>query len=181
MPTNKPVEVADIFGELTLSEDRRWWVVRTKSRHEKKLAEYARQNEIHYYLPLQESEKIYQRRRVRFSKPFFPGYVFFKCNFQEKKTLQITGHVAHFIRVQDEKVLLEELKQIFMGNRKGGRLVSVPYLEKGCKVRIVSGSFEGMVGWVEDCNKADQVILRISLLKQAVAIAVEPHQIERIS
>ena len=47
----------------------------------KKLAEYSGKAEINYYLPLRESERIYDRRKIIFTKPLFPGYVFVKCNF----------------------------------------------------------------------------------------------------
>lgn len=86
MATQKPVEVEEILGKLEISSDRKWLVVRTKPRREKKLANFAGKSGIHYYLPLKDSEKIYNNRKIIFTKPLFPGYVFVHCNHEEKET-----------------------------------------------------------------------------------------------
>ncbi|NLK50079.1 MAG: hypothetical protein GX294_05470, partial [Candidatus Cloacimonetes bacterium] len=52
MSTNAPVIIDELFGELELpTDERQWFVARTKPRCEKKLAQHARRNDIHYYLP----------------------------------------------------------------------------------------------------------------------------------
>ncbi len=180
MTTHKPVEVVEIFGELTSSPERKWLVVRTKPRREKKLANYAFKVGIHYYLPLADSKKVYGHRKITFTKPLFPGYIFVHCTFQEKRILVLTGHTAHFLTVQNEEHLLMELKQIYLGTQKGADYRSTQYLQEGTKVKIVSGSFEGLTGYVADQKNISEVVLQINLLRQAVAISVKPDQIKVI-
>lgn len=180
MSSNNQLEIEQLFGELEPSAERKWLVVRTKSRREKKLADYARKTGIHYYLPLQNSVKVYQRKKIVFTKPLFPGYLFVKCSFEEKRTLTITGHTAHFLKVQNEQELLSELKQIYQGTKRGADYSKADFLEHGTKVLITAGSFEGLTGYVADQKNISEVVLQINLLRQAVAISVKPDQIKVI-
>ena len=179
MATNKPVEVNELFGDLEPAiGDYKWFVVRTKPRREKKLADFAGKAEINYYLPLKESERVYDRRKIIFTKPLFSGYVFVKCNFAEKKQLLITGHTAHFINVINDRELTDELKNIHFGMQKGATLSESDFLDKGIKVRIKSGSFEGLTGFVKDQKNIKEVILQVNLLRQAVSVTVKPENVE---
>ncbi len=179
MATNKPVEVEELFGDLEpATKDRKWFVIRTKPRREKKLAASSFKNKINYFLPLKDSERVYQYRKVMFTKPLFPGYVFVKCNPEEHRILLLTGHTAHFLPVPNEKELTDDLKQILAGRQLGADLISTKYLDKGTKVRIISGPFEGLTGIVEDQNNIKEVVLKINLLRQAVSVAVSSRQVK---
>jgi transcription antitermination factor NusG len=181
MATNKPVEVEELFGDLKpASNEQKWLVFRTKPRREKKLADYAFKANINYYLPLADSIRVYQNRKIHFTKPLFPGYVFVKCTLEEKRTLSITGHTAHFLQVQNEKELLEELKQIYLGTKKGGDFRNAKFLEQGTKVIIIAGPFEGLTGYVENQKDITEVILQVNMLKQAVAVSVKSNQVKVI-
>ena len=181
MATHKPVEVDELFGDLEpASGDQKWFVVRTKPRREKKLAEYAGKRKINYYLPLQDSEKIYNRRRIVFTKPLFSGYIFVKCDNNERRQLLITGHTAHFINVINDRELTDELKNIFLGLKKGALMRSSEFLTKGIKVRITAGSFEGLTGFVKDQKNINEVILQVNLLRQAVSVVVNPENVKII-
>ncbi|MFC1898477.1 transcription termination/antitermination protein NusG [Candidatus Cloacimonadota bacterium] len=181
MATNKPVECEEIFGDLNAAgENQKWLVVRTKPRQEKKLANYAFKARINYYLPLTDSTRIYQNRKVHFTKPLFPGYVFAKCTPEERRALTITGHTAHFLKVINEAELLDELKQIYIGTKKGGDFRNARFLEHGTKVIITSGPYEGLTGYVENQKDITKVILQVNMLRQAVAVSVKSNQIKVI-
>ncbi|HPR17276.1 MAG TPA: transcription termination/antitermination NusG family protein [Candidatus Cloacimonadota bacterium] len=180
MSTNKPVEVNTILGELISLPDKKWLVIRTKSRHEKKVADYAFNANIHYYLPLQDSEKIYQNRKIVFTKPLFSGYIFAHCDFKEKQTLVISGHVAHFLHVINEQELLDELRSIYFGNQREAVFRETEYLESGTRVQIVAGKLAGLTGYVKDQSNLSEVVLQVNLLHQAVAVTVNPSHVKII-
>ncbi|MCD4796531.1 MAG: hypothetical protein K8R49_05090, partial [Candidatus Cloacimonetes bacterium] len=181
MTTHKPIEVQELFGDLEPAEEnRKWFVVHTKPRREKKLAQYSLQNKINYYLPLKDSIRVYQYRKVKFTKPLFSGYVFVKCDSEERRILTITGHTAYFLPVPNEEVFTGELKQIHFGRLKGADYRKAEFLEKGMKVIITSGPFEGLTGVVEDGKNVKRVILQVNLLRQAVSISASAKQIKII-
>jgi len=181
MATHKPVEVDELFGKLIPAENNeKWEVVYTKPKREKKLAEYSKRNEINYFLPLKDSVRKYGNREVKFTKPLFPGYIFIKHTIQQKQKLIISGHIVNFLKVSDEKSLLKDLQQIYIGRTQGIDLKKHEYLEKGIKVRIVSGPMIGLEGVVSNKNNLNEVILKVNILKQAVSVTVDPNQVEII-
>lgn len=181
MATNKPVEIEELFGDLNLAEgDLKWFVVHTKPRCEKKLAEFSLQYEINYYLPLIDSIRVYKNRKVKFTKPMFPGYVFIKCTPEKKRQLSITGYVAYWLPVQDQMELVSDLQQIHSGRELGVEFTRAEFLEKGTKVEIQKGPFTGLIGYVENQKDVKEVILQVTLLHQAVSVSARADQIKVI-
>ncbi len=179
MATNKPVEIDELFGDLNPGEgDLKWFVVHTKPRCEKKLAEYSLQYKINYYLPLIDSVRIYKNRKIKFTKPMFPGYVFIKCDQDGKRQLTISGYVAYWLSVQNQLELISDLKQIYSGRELGVEFTRAKFLEKGTKVEIQKGPFAGLIGYVEDQKDVKEVILQINLLRQAVSVSARADQIK---
>jgi len=180
MVTRLPVEVAEIFGELESSPDRKWLVIHTKPKREKKLADYSFQFGIHYYLPLMESPKIYQYRKVLFTKPMFSGYLFAHCNKHEQQELINTGHIVNFLHVHAEEELLEDLKQIRLGSQKEVIFQEHHYLEEGYQVVFREGALKGIKGIVTDITNVREVVLQIHMLKQAVSVKADINDLEII-
>lgn len=174
MATNKPIIVDEIFGTLTKAkEGSRWLVVYTKPKREKKLAEYAKKRKINYFLPLILSLRKYKYRKIQFTKPLFPGYIFVKCNFREKNLLQISGHILTFLKVIDEDSFLDELNQIYLGKTKAEEVEIHDYVEIGTRVEITEGSLKGLKGLVTD-NEPNKIILSVNLLKRSIAVEIKP-------
>ncbi|MCD4819199.1 MAG: hypothetical protein K8S23_10960 [Candidatus Cloacimonetes bacterium] len=170
-------DIQELFGELEKSDDEHWFVVYTKPKQEKKLAQYALKENITYYLPLKESVRLYKYRKKVFYKPLFSGYVFVRCDFEKRRTLTISGHIVTFLNVINENELMDDLRQIFFGIEKGAELATHEYPETGTEVEIISGPFSGLRGVVEEKGEKNIVILQIHLLRKAVSVKVKHHNI----
>ncbi|NQV18577.1 MAG: hypothetical protein HQ534_08550 [Armatimonadetes bacterium] len=182
MATNKPVEIDELFGDLDPGEgDQKWYVVHTKPRCEKKLAEFSKQYEVNYYLPLIDSIRVYKNRKVKFTKPMFPGYVFVKCDPAGRRQLTITGYVAYWLPVLDQMELVSDLQQIHSGRELGVEFLRAEFLEKGTKVEITKGPFAGLIGYVKDQKDIKEVILQVTLLRQAVSISTKADQLRVVN
>ncbi len=182
MTTHLPVEIEDLFGDLdSAKKDETWYVIHVKPNREKKLAEYSRRNEINYYLPLVESVRKYKYRKITFTKPLFPSYIFMKCTQEQKRILIISGHCVNFLKVPAEKILLDQLRSIKFGTERGVEFKSTSFLKEGFKVEIISGPFTGLTGVVTDGNDVNEVILQVNMLRQAVAVSATTDQIRVIS
>ncbi len=182
MATNKPKEIDELFGDLNLGEgDQKWYVVHTKPRCEKKLAEYSKQYEVNYYLPLVDSVRVYNNRKVKFTKPMFPGYVFVKCDPAGRRQLTITGYVAYWLPVINQMVLVNDLQQINSGRELGVEFIRAEFLAKGTKVEIIKGPFAGIIGYVEDQKDIKEVILQVTLLRQAVSVSAKADQVRVVN
>ncbi len=173
MLKKKEIEVISLFGELSLDESLKWYVAYTKPQREKKLAKYAFENRINYFLPLYDSVKKYLYRKVVFIKPLFPGYVFFHCKPEDKTTLIKSGHIVSFLKSEREDILLFDLIQIYQSSASGVEMTPHPYLEKGISVELIDGPLKGMKGIVENANDLNKVILQVSMLQRAVSVQTE--------
>ncbi len=175
MATNKPVRVPELFGELQLcTGEKSWFVVHTKPRCEKKLADYTKRNGISYYLPQFTDKRVYQRRKVEFDKVLFPSYLFVAMDYMTKQILTISGYVVGFILVPAQAELIGELRAIYYGREKKAEMKPGLWLDKGLEVLITSGPLKGMQGIVENHTKLSEVRLQVNILRQAVIVKVEP-------
>lgn len=182
MGANNLLEIQQLFGGLSPSEpDFKWYVVHTKPRWEKKFAHYCYLYKINYFLPLQDSVKTYGNRKVTFTVPIFPGYVFLKCKLSDKSTLLRSGCVVRFLSVPDEQELLDDLINIYETLNRHLPVTQHIYVKEGYKVRITDGPFVDVEGVVIDADNPSEVIVGIHFIQQAVCVQVSPSQIELIS
>lgn len=179
MATHKPKIVHELNGKLEPSKgEAGWYVIRTKSRREKQLADFAKLCEITYYLPQLEVVHRYNYRQVTFTKPMFSGYVFAMISPRERESLSITGLTAGFIKVIDERELLDELLYIYEGKKRKAGFEHAVWLSEGLEVEIVSGPLKGMHGVVENHQKINEVRLQVNILRQAVMVKVNPKDVK---
>lgn len=182
MSTNNQIEIQQLFGGLNPSEaDEKWFVIHTKPRWEKKLADYCYKREINYYLPLQKSIKVYGKRKVIFNKPLFPGYTFVKCTLNDKPILLRSGSIVRFIKVPDELELLNDLNNIYNTLSPDIPVEPHAYVKEGYTVKITKGPYIGVEGIVLDVDNPSEVIVGIHLIQQAVCIKVDPTEMELVS
>lgn len=163
--------IIELFGEIKPYLQKKWTVIYTKSNHEKKLAEWAKQNEIVYYLPLADSIKIYAYKKVVFRKPLFPGYFFTCCDQKEKEKLIISGHCVSFINIDHEESFLDDLRRISCVKSLNYQIEKHPYITKGMNVKFINGPLKGLDAVIENPQNLNKVILQVKVLKNAVAVS----------
>jgi len=182
MATHKPVLVDELSGELTPAvQPFHWQVAHTKPNCEKKLADYLKRLQITYYLPQMESLRLYQYRKVTFTKPMFPGYLFIKSAPEQHISLYRPGYIVRFLPNVNEAELLHDLTQIYLGKAHEFEIYAGTWLEQGWQVEIVSGAMQGVRGVVQDHKKLNEVTLQVNILRQAVTVRVNPADVKIIS
>ena len=176
MPSNNN-DIEELFGELKLTDDGKWYAVYTKPRHEKKVAKSCIDYDISYYLPLMESVRYYQNRAITFTKPLFSSYIFCNCSYDQKIQLYRTGLLCTLIAAPDQEQLIRELKQIHYAQNEGAKLIPHKFLTRGRRVKIIRGPFKNYEGKISYRKGAFKLVLNIDLIKQSVAIEVNKKNI----
>ena len=169
----------ELYGELTYSPvGKKWYAIYTKPRREKKLAEFAYKNRITYFLPLIDSVKVYERKRIVYKKPMFSSYIFINADFHQKRSVIVSGLTVSFINIEDEKIFLAELNHIY--NVRLSKVESVPhkFITQGTRVRFISGPLKGVIGLVTDTKNMKEVVLQINILRQAIAVSAQSNNLE---
>jgi len=152
--------------------DLKWRVFHSRPRCEKKLAQYALLQGIEHYLPLRRETRIYQRRKVTFEYPLFPGYLFAACNPDSLTTLLNSHQVVRTIDVLDQSRLVFELDQIRRALTVDPTLGASQMVQPGQMVRVKGGPFQGIEGRVVTVQGRTRVMLSVEMIGQAVMVDV---------
>ena len=156
-----------------------WYACRTRARAEKQVGRLLSGAGFDAYLPLVERERQWADRKKRVAFPLFPGYVFARFNLTRLHDVLVTPGVVTVIRVngyptpvRDEE--LESVRILVEGaNPMGVQPSPWDYLEPGQEVVVTGGPFKGMRGTLLQVRGKARVAVRLSAIRQAVAVEVD--------
>lgn len=167
------VEAGNAFGAWMSP---RWYVLRTRSRHEKLVRAQLAERRIQAFLPLYERWSRWKDRRKRIAFPLFPGYCFARFRFAEKlRVLNCVG-VVELVGPggQPEAVPDAEIEAI-------ERLAATtlvydphPFLEHGMEVEVVRGPLVGVRGTLLRKDRVSKLVLSVRLIRQAAVVEIHP-------
>ena len=155
-----------------------WWVVHTRSRNEKALAQDLKSKDISYFLPMSWKVSRKSRRTTRSLLPLFNGYLFFCGKENERVELLKTNRVANLIEVDNQQKLLDELVQVNQALQSGAPLTPHNYIKEGQRCRVIAGPLMGLEGIVVRSNNATRLVLQIDMLGQAASVEIDIDMIE---
>jgi transcription antitermination factor NusG len=169
------------LGPRTVTANGLWYVLHTKSRQEKILANELGARGVEYFLPLVKRPRFYGTRKAVVEEPLFPGYVFLFGDVDQAYVADRTKRVASIIHVADQRGLEWELKNIRLALSQEAPLDPYPHLTKGVRVEVRSGPFRGLQGLIEDKGKDTRLILRVEVLGRSVSLEIEGALLEPVS
>lgn len=137
------------------TQDTHWYVVYTKARHERKVAENLMAKGIETYCPLKIQTKYWSDRKKRVEAPLFNSYLFVKLPaFSLKEVFSVPGVVRYVYWCGQPAIVREhdiaELKNWL--NVFDHELIQVEHLEVNQAVKIGSGSFMNYFAKVQKKN-----------------------------
>jgi len=150
-----------------------WYVLHTKARQEKALAQSLDAIQVRYYLPIIDQMRMHGGRKTRVHMPLFPGYLFLHGSRDDAFASDRTRRVAQIIEVPDQQGLTEELNNIRLALSSTQPMDPYPYLKAGVRVVVRSGPLQGMTGYVESRRQLDRLILKVEVLGQACSLEVD--------
>jgi transcription antitermination factor NusG len=166
-----------------LPEVPQWYAIRTRSRHEKMVAEQLEKQGIESFLPLVRKTHKWSDRRKEVELPLFSGYSFARlalCSPDRVRVLQTHG-VAGFVGVrgagipvpdvQIESLRTLQANQIPMQDR--------PFLQVGQRVRIRGGALDGIEG-ILAAQDSRNLIISVEPIHRSLSVCVEGYRVEPI-
>ena len=164
--------------------ERLWYVMHTKSRHEKVVNDQLLKKSIEAYLPIVTVRSKRRDRKAMIRVPLFPGYLFVKTDLHPNSHLEVVktagavrliGNHQGPLPVPDEAV---ESLQIMVDSNN--TVTTGHRLETGDKVIVVYGPFAGVTGTFVRYGGKGRVIVNIEALGQFAAVEVSEEDIEII-
>jgi transcription antitermination factor NusG len=176
MPVER-TEPALPLGSRTLTEyfEPHWYAAYTCANHEKGVAQQLERRSMECFLPLYESVRRWKDRRVRLRLPLFPGYVFVRLALRDRlKVLEIPS-VVRLVGFDGHPVALPEGDLETIRTRLAGacRMEPHPYLQRGRRVRVLSGPLEGMAGIVVRKKNRTRFVISLELIMRSVAVEID--------
>jgi len=154
----------------------RWYAIKTRSRHEKRVRDQLVQRDVDTFLPLCESWRQWKDRKKKVELPLFPGYCFARFPLVEKlRVLNVLG-VANLVGIngRPEPIHEDELAAI-------QQLVSTkllydphPFLQEGMDVEVVRGPLAGVRGKLLRKDRVTRLVLAVTLVRQAAVVEIHP-------
>ena len=155
-----------------------WWVVHTKSRNEKALADDLMQRNICYFLPMSWKVRRIRGRKIRSLLPLFGGYMFFCGNEKDRLEVLRTNRVANLIEVWNVERFLRELTSLEQAISVGADLTPHKYIKKGQLCHVIAGPLAGSRGIAIKTLGKMKLILRVEMLGQAASVEIDTDSIE---
>jgi len=161
-----------------------WYVLHTKSRHEKVVSDGLLKKSIEVYLPLVTVRSKRKDRRVMIRVPLFPGYIFVKTGLHPNSHLEVVktagavrliGNRQGPVPVPDQTV--NSLQIMVASNHP---VTTGNQLKSGDRVMVIYGPFAGVVGTFVRYGSKGRVIVNIEALGQYAGVEVDEEDIEVI-
>jgi transcription antitermination factor NusG len=131
---------------------RKWFVIHTKPRNEKKVLEQVLIKDIEAYLPMIETIRFWSDRRKKVQVPLFPGYVFIHGDETERKeAISSTYGAIKYVMFQRRHAVIkdEEISNIMISLRAPDRVrIEDAQIAVGDLVEITYGLFKGLKGFI---------------------------------
>ncbi len=162
------------------NDNKQWFALYTKPRHEFKAALQLEELSIEHYLPTVTKLKQWSDRKKKVTEPIFKGYIFIFANEKERiisveqptviKTIFFNGKPAIIPvwQIENIKRMLSSTPDVFITNK----------VEVGEKIKVVAGPFMDVVGIVK-YNSNDERILAVSveMLNRSVLVKLPAESI----
>ena len=135
--------------------EKNWYVIYTKPRSEKKVAERLRERGFETYCPLVKTIRTWSDRKKKVDVPMFTSYVFVKIVEHERSEILTDPGVLNFIFWLGKPAIVreEEIETIRnIADYSEDVEVSQMKVEKGQLMKISEGPFKGMFGEIVDTS-----------------------------
>jgi hypothetical protein len=162
----------------SLDAQPRWYVLQTRSRQERAVAEVVTAAGAECFLPTLRKVRYYAHRKRTIEVPVFSCYVFLR-GFPWHAYPAISAKRANrIIPVPDQPQFEREIAQIRCALDAGADLGPYRFFTRGRRARVTSGPFMGLEGIVEDRLKQDRLILRVQAIGRALSLEIDVSLLE---
>ncbi len=157
-------------------QEPRWYALKTRSRHEKRVRDQLVQRDFDTFLPVCESWRQWKDRKKKIELPLFPGYCFARFPLVERlRVLTVLG-VAGLVSIngRPEPIREDELTAIQQLVATKLSYDHHPFLEEGMDVEVVRGPLAGVRGKLLRKDRVTRLVLAVTLVRQSAVVEIHP-------
>ena len=143
-----------------------WYVVYTKPKWEKKVAEKLTQIGIECYCPIITQVKQWSDRKKKIEVPLFNSYVFVQLQEGDRNSVfQIAGVVRYLFWLGKPAIVRDEEIKSIKNSLKASNIaeVSVSSIQVGDRIKLESGAFSNQSAIVQEVSNTHYILVLESL------------------
>ena len=162
-----------------------WYAVQTRARNEKMIAERLQEQGLTTFLPLVSEIRRWSDRKKRVELPLFSCYVFVKlaaADNDERMRVYRTNGVFRIVSMRGEAIPIpeEQINALRTMVKQNVPWATHPFLKIGQRVRIRSGSLEGVEGVLLSHNGDRTLVISIDAIQRSLAVRVEGYDVDAL-
>lgn len=161
-----------------------WYVVRTNSQAEKKVAERLRNLGFETYLPLLSTWRIWSDRKKKIEKPLISSVVFVRAEQTELKKFYPIPGVAGILTYLSKPAIVRDVEiqnlQILLQTEDPSQLEEVERFEQGEAVEVVRGPFKGIIASALKEATSYRLIVEIQSLGTGFTVNVPKSYVRKL-
>ena len=160
-----------------------WYALYLRSRYEQKTNAELVKKGIESFLPLVEVTRIWSDRKKKIKEPLFHGYLFVKTDLRNKLEILQTDGVVRIVGISEKPSPIpeEQINWIRILLEHPAAIQKEKYIGIGQRVRVASGMFAGLEGFVLKDKGAHKVVVTIESIKQSVSLEIPATQLELLT
>lgn len=164
-------------------EEKKWFVVYTRSRAEKKVWEEMKYFGIEAYVPLQKVVRQWKDRRKTIEDPLIRCYVFVRLNPAKRDLVFQSMHAVHYVTFNGRPAVIpdnqiESLKRLV--DAEVPLEATLQQFRPGEKVKIFYGPMSGVMGEFISMGSEKRFLLRIENLGYSLIAKIPAAWVEKV-
>lgn len=184
MNTGQLIHCNPVEGSFALTEQPRWYAIRTRSRHEKMATQQLQRVGLEAFLPVVNQIHKWSDRKREVEVPLFSGYSFVRIAYNSADRIRVlqTHGVVGFVGVQNTGTpipdsQIEDIKTVLARE--------IPFHEHsflriGQRVRVRGGSLDGVEGILE-AHKGDRtLVISLEPIQRSLSISLDGYEVEPV-
>ena len=159
-----------------------WVAVRVRPRTERKIQNGLAAAGLETFVPWHRVCRRWSDRIKHAEQNLFPGYVFCRSTFNERRVVMGQPGVEGVVRFGHQLALIpdDEIAALRRSIESGLPVGPWPFLRAGQRVRIEYGVLEGIEGALVRDAGASRIIVSVNALQRSVAVEVDRDMIRPI-
>jgi transcription antitermination factor NusG len=174
--------VSPVQSQSCEPDARRWFAVVTTPQHEKAAVRHLDFSGVETFLPTYETPRVWKnRQKVTLQLPLFPTYLFVRIDHRDRAKVLRTPGVRQLVGTSREPLPLPDREIEFLRSSLCEQRAE-PYLGLvvGQRVRIKSGTMQGVEGCLVRKNSEWRFVLTVEVIHHHVAVEVDASTLEPI-
>jgi transcription antitermination factor NusG len=185
MSSGNAVQTAmDGIGLSPVVEPAQWYAIRTRSRHEKMVADQLEKLGVENFLPLVKRTRQWSDRTKEVELPLFSGYTFVRVVLSSPDRLRVlqTHGVAGFVGINccgtaipDNQI--EDIRTLLASDVP---FEEQPFLRVGQRVRVRGGALDGVEGILSAQNDDHSLVISLEPIQRSLSVRIQGYSVEPV-